>query len=100
MREITYSQALKEAMGEEMKKDKNVILIGEDVGQGYEGCFGVSKGLFEEFGPQQIIDTPISENSILGAGIGASLIGMKPIVEMMFSDFIAVSDIYTKRVTI
>jgi acetoin:2,6-dichlorophenolindophenol oxidoreductase subunit beta len=90
MRDITYSQALKEAMAEEMKKDKNVILIGEDVGEGYEGCFGVSKGLFEEFGPQQIIDTPISENSILGAGIGAALIGMKPIVEMMFSDFIAV----------
>lgn len=90
MREITYSEALREAMAEEMKKDKHVILIGEDVGEGYRGCFGVSKGLFEEFGPEQIIDTPISENSILGAGIGASLIGMKPIVEMMFSDFIAV----------
>jgi len=90
MRQITYSEALKEAMAEEMKKDKNVILIGEDVGQGYEGCFGVSKGLFEQFGPDQVIDTPISENSILGAGIGAALIGMKPIVEMMFSDFIAV----------
>ena len=90
MRDITYSEALREAMTEEMKKDKNVILIGEDVGEGYKGCFGVSKGKFEEFGPQQIIDTPISENSILGAGIGASLIGMKPIVEIMFSDFIAV----------
>ncbi len=90
MREITYSDALREAMREEMKKDKNVILIGEDVGGGYKGCFGVSKGLLEEFGPEQIIDTPISENSILGAGIGAALIGMKPIVEIMFSDFIAV----------
>jgi len=90
MRQITYSEALREAMGEEMKKDKNVILIGEDVAEGYKGCFGVSKGLFEQFGPDQIIDTPISENSILGAGIGAALIGMKPIVEMMFSDFIAV----------
>ncbi len=90
MRDITYSEALREAMQEEMKKDKNVILIGEDVGEGYKGCFGVSKGLIEEFGPGQIIDTPISENSILGAGIGAALMGMKPIVEMMFSDFIAV----------
>ena len=90
MREITYSEALKEAMQEEMRKNKDVFLIGEEVAEGYEGCFGVSKGLFEEFGPEQVIDTPISENSILGAGIGAALIGMKPIVEMMFSDFIAV----------
>lgn len=90
MREITYNEALREAMQEEMRKDKNVILIGEDVGEGYKGCFGVSTGLFEEFGKNQIIDTPISENCILGAGIGTALLGMKPIVEMMFSDFISV----------
>ena len=90
-RELTYAGALKEAMREEMKKDKNVFLIGEDVGQGYRGCFAVSTGLYEEFGPEQIIDTPISENTILGCGIGASLLGMKPIVEMMFEDFIAVA---------
>lgn len=90
MKEMTYAEALREAIREEMKKDKDVILIGEDVGQGYAGVFGVSHGLYEEFGPNQIIDTPIAENTILGSGIGAALLGMKPIVEMMFSDFIAV----------
>ncbi|MBC8388246.1 MAG: alpha-ketoacid dehydrogenase subunit beta [Actinobacteria bacterium] len=90
MRKITLSEALREAMQEEMKKDKNVILIGEDVAEGYRGCFGVSAGLFEEFGRKQIIDTPISENCIMGTGIGAALLGMKPIVEIMFSDFISV----------
>src|SRR5665811_27105 len=90
-RELTYAGALREAMREEMKKDMDVFLIGEDVGQGYRGCFAVSTGLYEEFGPDQIIDTPISENTILGCGIGASLLGMKPIVEMMFEDFVAVA---------
>ena len=90
MRTIKYSEALREAMREEMAKDENVVLVGEDVGQGYRGCFGVSTGLYEEFGPDRIIDTPISENSILGLGIGMALMGMKPIVEMMFSDFLAV----------
>ena len=90
MREITYYEALREAIREEMIKDKNVILIGEDVGQGYGGVFGVSHGLYDEFGPNQVIDTPIAENTILGAGIGAALLGIKPIVEMMFSDFVAI----------
>jgi pyruvate/2-oxoglutarate/acetoin dehydrogenase E1 component len=90
MREITYSEALREAIREEMLKDKNVIMIGEEIGQGYAGVFGVSKGLYDEFGPNRIIDTPIAENSIMGAGIGTALMGMKPILEMMFSDFIAV----------
>jgi pyruvate dehydrogenase E1 component beta subunit len=90
-RDLTYAEALREAMREEMKKDKGVFLVGEDVGQGYRGCFAVSTGLYEEFGPSQIIDTPISENTILGCGIGASLAGMKPIVEMMFADFVAVA---------
>jgi len=80
-RELTYAEALREAMRQEMKKDKNVFLIGEDVGQGYRGCFAVSTGLFEEFGQTQIIDTPIAENTILGCGIGAALLGMKPIVK-------------------
>ncbi len=66
MRTIMYSEALREAMQEEMRKDRNVLLIGEDVGQGYRGAFGVSKGLYEEFGPRQIIDTPICENAIIG----------------------------------
>lgn len=90
MREITYAEALREAIAEEMRKDKNVLLIGEDVGMGYAGVFGVSHGLYEEFGPSQVIDTPIAENTILGSGIGTAMLGMKPIVEIMFSDFVAV----------
>ncbi len=90
MREITLSEALREAIREEMRKDRNVILIGEEIGKGYEGVFGVSTGLMQEFGPRQIIDTPIVENTILGCGIGAGLLGMKPIVEIMFEDFVTV----------
>ncbi len=90
MRVMKYSDALKEAIREEMIKDEKVILIGEEVGQGYRGCFAVTTGLYEEFGPDRIIDTPIAENSIMGIGIGAALMGMKPIVEIMFSDFVAV----------
>jgi pyruvate dehydrogenase E1 component beta subunit len=90
MRAITYAEALREAIREEMLKDKNVILIGEDVGLGYGGVFGVSHGLYSEFGETQIIDTAIAENTILGSGIGTALLGMKPIVEMMFEDFVAV----------
>jgi pyruvate/2-oxoglutarate/acetoin dehydrogenase E1 component len=73
-----------------MIKDKNVLLIGEDVGRGYGGVFGVSHGLYEEFGETQVIDTAIAENTILGSGIGTAIMGMKPIVEMMFEDFVAV----------
>ncbi len=90
MREITLAEALREAIREEMRKDKSVILIGQEVGKGYEGIFGVSTGLMAEFGPNQIIDTPIMENTMLGCGIGAALLGMKPIVEIMFSDFATV----------
>jgi pyruvate dehydrogenase E1 component beta subunit len=90
MREITVAEALREAIREEMRKDKGVILIGQEIGKGYEGIFGVSTGLMEEFGPSQIIDTPIIENTMLGCGIGAGLLGMKPIVEIMFSDFATV----------
>ncbi len=90
MRTLMYSEALREAMQEEMRKDKNVLLIGEDVAQGYKGAFGVSKGLYEEFGEKQVIDTPICENAIIGCAIGSALLGMKPIAEIMFEDFIAV----------
>jgi len=90
MREITYSEALREAIYQSMKSDDKVIMIGEEIGQGYAGVFGVSKGLYDEFGPKRIIDTPIAENTIMGAAIGTSLLGFKPIVEIMFSDFISV----------
>lgn len=88
MREITYAQAVKEAMCEEMRRDENVFLMGEDVGI-YGGAFGVSLGMVEEFGPERVIDTPISELGYVGAGVGAALLGMRPIVEIMFSDFIS-----------
>jgi pyruvate/2-oxoglutarate/acetoin dehydrogenase E1 component len=90
MRTLMYSEALREAMQEEMRKDRNVLLIGEDVGQGYRGAFGVSAGLYDEFGSKQIIDTPICENAIIGCAIGTALLGMKPIAEIMFEDFLAV----------
>jgi acetoin:2,6-dichlorophenolindophenol oxidoreductase subunit beta len=90
MRELSFVEALREAIAEEMRKDRKVLLIGEEVGQGYGGVFGVSKGLLAEFGPSQVIDTPIAENTIMGCGIGAAMMGMKPIVELMFADFVSV----------
>lgn len=86
MRELTYSQAIREAMSQEMRKDNNVFLMGEDVGV-YGGAFGVSVGMVEEFGEDRVRDTPISEAAIMGAGAGAAVTGMRPVVEIMFSDF-------------
>ena len=86
-REITFSQAINEAMAEEMRRDEVVFLIGEDVGL-FGGVFGVSAGLFEEFGEVRVRDTPISETAIIGGGLGAALMGMRPIAEIMFADFV------------
>ena len=90
MRELTYAQAINEAMSFEMRRDENVFLMGEDVGL-YGGAFGVSVGMFEEFGAQRVKDTPISEAAIAGAAAGAAVTGMRPIAEIMFSDFITIS---------
>jgi pyruvate dehydrogenase E1 component beta subunit len=90
MREITYAQAIKEAMIEEMRADERVFLMGEDVGL-YGGAFGVSVGMFEEFGEERVKDTPISEAVIAGAAAGAAVTGMRPIAEIMFSDFTSIS---------
>lgn len=90
MREITYAQAIREAMCEEMRADENVFLMGEDVGL-YGGAFGVSAGMFDEFGAERIRDTPISEAVIAGAAAGAAVTGMRPIAEIMFSDFTTIS---------
>lgn len=87
MPEITYRQAVKDAMVEEMRRDERVFLIGEDIGT-YGGAFGVSAGMLEEFGPERIVETPISEEAIIGAAAGAAMVGMRPIAEMMFMDFI------------
>ncbi len=85
---LTYLEAIRLAMLEEMVNDERVFVIGEDVG-GYGGAFRVTQGFLELFGEQRVIDTPISESAIVGAAIGASLMGMRPIAEMQFIDFIA-----------
>ncbi len=90
MREITYAEAIREAMSQEMRNDEEVFLIGEDIGV-YGGAFGVSAGMFEEFGEERIRETPISEAAIVGASVGAASTGMRPIAEIMFSDFTAVA---------
>jgi pyruvate dehydrogenase E1 component beta subunit len=83
---MTYRDAMREAMREALTRDERVFLMGEDVGR-YGGCFAVSKGLLEEFGPERIRDTPLSESAFVGAGIGAALGGMRPIVEIMTVNF-------------
>ncbi len=87
MREITYSEAIREAMSEAMRADARVFLMGEDVGV-FNGVWGVSEGMLAEFGGERVRDTPISEAAIIGAGLGAAMMGMRPIVEIMFGDFL------------
>ncbi len=86
MRTITYREAVREAIREALQRDERVFLMGEDVGH-YGGCYAVSKGLLAEFGPERIRDTPLSESGFVGAGIGAALGGMRPIVEVMTVNF-------------
>ncbi len=88
MTETTYLEAIRQGIWEEMEKDDTVFVLGEDVGI-YGGAFKVTKGMLEHFGEDRIIDTPISESAIVGAAIGASLLGMRPIAEMQFIDFIS-----------
>ena len=87
-RVITYAEAVREAIGQAMETDDNVFMLGEDIGI-YGGAFGVSGDLYQRFGKERILDTPISELGIVGAAVGAALVGMKPIVEIQFSDFTA-----------
>ena len=89
MKEITYAQAINEAISEEMRRDESVFMLGEDIGV-YCGAFGVSKGMLNEFGPERIMDTPISEPAFVGASVGAAMTGLRPVVEIMFSDFMSV----------
>jgi 2-oxoisovalerate dehydrogenase E1 component beta subunit len=85
---LTYLEAIRQAMEQEMERDRRVFILGEDVGS-YGGAFRVTQGFLEKFGPERIIDTPISETGLIGAAIGASLFGMRPIAELQFIDFIA-----------
>jgi pyruvate dehydrogenase E1 component beta subunit len=89
VREITFVEALNEALMQEMERDPNVIVMGEDVGV-YGGIFGVTKGLLQKFGPDRVIDTPISEAGFIGAAVGAAAAGLRPVVELMFVDFFGV----------
>ncbi len=90
VRRLTISEALREGIAEEMRRDDDVFLIGEDIGVegGFGGAFGVYLGLVEEFGHERIIDTPISEKAIAGAAVGAAVLGMRPIADMQYSDFL------------
>ncbi len=89
-RRLTIAEALREAIAEEMRRDESVFLIGEDIGieGGFGGAFGVYLGLVEEFGHDRIIDTPISEKAIAGAAVGAALMGMRPIADVQYADFL------------
>lgn len=83
---ITYRQALNDALAEELARDENVVIMGEEVAQ-FNGAYKVTEGLLERFGPKRIIDTPISEAGFIGIGIGASLLGVRPVIELMFWSF-------------
>src|SRR6187401_2684455 len=87
-KELSYLDAIREALSEEMRRDPKVFVLGEDVGE-YGGAFGVTQGLFQEFGESRVVDTPISESAIVGISIGASLRGYRPVAEMQFADFIS-----------
>ncbi|MFP3269005.1 MAG: pyruvate dehydrogenase complex E1 component subunit beta, partial [Desulfurococcales archaeon] len=89
-RMITFAEALNEALDQMMAKDEKVIVMGEDVGV-YGGVFGVTKGLIEKYGPERVRDTPIAESGFIGAGIGAAAVGYRPVVELMFIDFLGVA---------
>jgi 2-oxoisovalerate dehydrogenase E1 component beta subunit len=87
-KELSYLEAIREALAEEMRRDPRVFVLGEDVGP-YGGAFGVTQGLYDEFGEMRVIDTPISESAIVGISIGAALRGYRPVAEMQFADFIS-----------
>src|SRR6266852_848752 len=87
-KELTYLEAIREALQEEMRRDPKVFVLGEDVGA-YGGAFGVTQGLYDEFGEARVVDTPISESAIVGISIGAALRGYRPVAEMQFADFIS-----------
>jgi pyruvate dehydrogenase E1 component beta subunit len=90
MRDITYRQAIQEALREEMQRDESVFLLGEDIAE-FGGSYKVTAGLLDEFGPERVRNTPISEAAIVGTALGASLVGMRPVAELMYVDFSAIA---------
>ena len=98
MSEVTYLEAIKQALREEMQRDERVFILGEDIGE-YGGAFKVTDGLIDEFGESRVIDTPISESAIVGAAAGAAHMGLRPVAEMQFIDFISCAyDILTNYI--
>ena len=89
MKMMTYAEGIREGMSIRMRENPNVVLFGEDVGA-FGGCFGVSAGMIDEFGPDRVRDTPISEGAIVGCAVGAAATGLRPIAELMFCDFLTV----------
>lgn len=87
MRELTFAQAIREALDEEMERDERIIVLGEDVGV-WGGVFRVTEGLFQKYGPDRVIDTPLSEEGFVGLAVGAAMTGMHPVPEIMFGDFV------------
>ena len=87
VKEVTYLQAITDALAQEMERDENVLLMGEDIGV-YGGAFKVTKGLLEKFGSERVMDTPLAETALMGVAIGAALMGMRPVVEVQYADFI------------
>ncbi len=87
---INYREALRHAMAEELERDPNVVLLGEEIGQ-FNGAYKVTEGLLAKYGPQRVIDTPISESGFIGLGIGASMLGIRPVMELMFFSFYTVA---------
>ena len=90
MRNITFTQILRETLAAELRRDPSVFLMGEDIGV-YGGAFGVTRGLLDEFGPARVRDTPISEQALTGIAIGAAVAGQRPVIEIMFMDFITLA---------
>jgi pyruvate/2-oxoglutarate/acetoin dehydrogenase E1 component len=90
MKEMSYRDALREALFEEMQGDEKVFIIGEEVGR-YGGAYGVTRGLFQEFGARRVVDSPISEAGIVGLGVGAAITGLRPVVELMYVDFVGLA---------
>src|SRR3954470_729045 len=87
---ITYREAVRHALAEELERDKNVVVLGEEVGQ-FHGAYKITEGLLAKFGPDRIVDTPISEAGFIGMGIGASMLGVRPVMELMFWSFYTVA---------
>ena len=98
MAQITYRDALRQALHDAMAEDESIVILGEDVGA-YGGAYGVTKDLIKKFGAERVIDTPISEAAIVGVAVGAAMTGLRPVAELMYVDFLglAMDQLATKR---